>query len=274
MRPTILPIIAAAYVSSSLLYLHFFLTKKQAPERIGLAMLAVGFLLHTAAMAVEYINLGRLPVIDINESLRFFAWSLAGTYLAVRSSRPAAPLGTFVIPFVAISFVFSMLIAPVPYKSDDRFATILFPLHILTTFAGYASFALAFGASIMYLLQEKALKSRRPGKMLERLPSISELDMMIYHSLSMGFPLLTLGIILGAVWLRQVEGVLLKWDPKIVATLATWLLYAAIVHARLIIGWRGRRLAGLCILGFMMLLFTFIGVGIMSKGFHGFFTIL
>ena len=155
---------------------------------------------------------------------------------------------------------------------DDRFSTILFPLHILLSFTGYAAFTLSFGAGIMYIMQERGLKSRRPGRLLDRLPSISELDVMIYHSLAIGFPLFTVGLLVGSVWLYRSEGVFIKWDQKIIASLVTWALYAALLHARLLAGWRGRKLAFMSVLGFAMVLFTFIGVGLFSEGFHGFFS--
>ena len=103
--------------------------------------------------------------------------------------------------------------------------------------------------------------------------SLSGFDSLIYLSLAIGFPLLTLGIFIGAVWLYRVAGVLLGWDPKIVASLVTWLLYAALLHARLLAGWRGRKLAAASVIGFALILFTFIGVGLATTGFHRFFEI-
>lgn len=267
----LMPLISAAYIASSLLYLHYFLTGKQSTEKVGLCILWAGFVAQTVVLVMEYVSLDRFPVIDMRESLCFFSWSMACMYLAVRARRQAAPLGTFIIPIIAVFFISCALMqrtSPVP---DDRFATALFPLHIMLSFLGYSAFTLSFGSGIMYLMQEKALKSRRPGKVLERLPSIKTLDAMTYHSLVLGFPLLTLGIIIGAIWLYRLQGVFLTWDPKIPATAVMWLLYAGILHARLIAGWRGRRLAMTSVLGYVLLLFTFLGAGIISKGFHGFF---
>jgi len=124
----------------------------------------------------------------------------------------------------------------------------------------------------MYLMQEHGLKSRRPGRVLERLPSLSELDSLIYLSLGIGFPLLTLGIVIGAAWLYDLKGVFVERDPKVVASIITWLLYAVILHARLLSGWRGRKLAAMSVLGFALVLFTLLGAGLASSGFHGFFT--
>ena len=260
-----------AYVAACLLYLHYFITRKQAAERAGWAALWIGFIIQTVLLVFNYFVLGRFPVIDLKESLCFFSWSMAGMYFAMRTRPSAASLGTFVLPVIAIFFVAAVIIPDTNSKPDDRFSTVLFPLHILVSFGGYAAFALAFGSGIMYLMQERGLKSRRPGKIQERLPSLSELDGLLYGNLAIGFPLLTLGIILGVVWLHKVEGVFVKWDPKIVASMVTWLVYAIILHSRLLTGWRGRRMAAMSILGFVLVLFTFLGAGAASSGFHNFF---
>lgn len=259
------------YLAGTLLYFHYFVTRKQKAEKAGLAAIWGGFALHTILLVIVYVEVERFPVISLKESLNFFSWSMAAMYLALRTGRQAGPMGTFVLPLVAGFYITAAFLGHTHFAADDRFDTALFPLHILITFLGYAAFTLAFGAGVMYMLQERGLKSRRPGKMLDRLPSLHELDRLIYRSLMTGFPLLTLGIILGAVWLRRVEGAFVTWEPKIIASLATWLLYAAILHARLLAGWRGRKLAAMSVLGFGLVLFTFLGAEMASGGFHRFF---
>jgi len=262
---------SVAYVAASLLYLHYFVTRKQAAELVGRWALSIGFVIQTVLLTTNYLFLGRFPVIDLKESLCFFSWSMSGMYLAMRRRPSAAPLGTFVAPVIAAFFVVAAILPGKTFTPDDRFKTILFPFHILVSFGGYAAFALAFGSGIMYLLQERGLKARRPGKMQERLPSLSELDGLLYGSLAIGFPLLTVGLVLGAIWLHKVQGVFVEWDPKIVASMVTWLVYAVILHTRLLTGWRGRRMAAMSIFGFALVLITFLGAGAASSGFHNFF---
>jgi len=259
------------YLAGTLLYLHFFVTRKEKVERAGMAAIWGGFVLHTVSLAFFYLEVDHFPVIGLKESLDFFSWSMVVMYLVLRTNRRAGPLGTFVLPLAAGFYAAAAFMTHVHFVVDERFDTALFPLHVLVTFMGYAAFTLAFGSGVMYLLQERGLKSRRPGKMLERLPSLHELDWLIYRSLMIGFPLLTLGIILGAAWLHLVKGVFVTWEPKVIASLVTWLLYAAILHARLLAGWRGRKLAAMSVLGFGLVLFTFLGTEMAGGGFHRFF---
>jgi cytochrome c-type biogenesis protein CcsB len=88
--------------------------------------------------------------------------------------------------------------------------------------------------------------------------------------LTFGFPLMTMGIISGAIWANSAWGGYWRWDPKETWALITWFLYAALLHGRLTIGWRGRRAAIFAIIGFLCLLFTFLGVNLLLSGEHSF----
>jgi cytochrome c-type biogenesis protein CcsB len=106
------------------------------------------------------------------------------------------------------------------------------------------------------------------GAVAKRLPSLKVLDDLNYQSLKFGFPLLTLGIITGAVWADNAWGRYWGWDPKETWSLITWFLYAAMLHQRLTVGWRGRKAAIMAIAGFLAVLFTFLGVNLILPGLH------
>ena len=101
-------------------------------------------------------------------------------------------------------------------------------------------------------------------------PSLKVLDDLNYHSLIFGFPLLTLGIMTGAVWAEYAWGRYWAWDPKETWSLVTWFLYAALLHQRLTVGWRGRRAAIMAIVGFLAVMFTFLGVSYLLPGLHSY----
>jgi len=126
----------------------------------------------------------------------------------------------------------------------------------------------------MYLLQDRMLKSKRFSPLYYRLPSLDTLDNINYRALSFGFPLMTLGIISGAAWAESVWGTYWSWDPKETWALLTWFVYAALLHGRLSIGWRGRRAALFAIIGFACLVFTFLGVNLLLGGQHTFDALL
>ena len=114
------------------------------------------------------------------------------------------------------------------------------------------------------------IKNKKWSQFLHRLPSLQTLDDLNYLCLSLGFPFLTLGIITGSIWAEYAWGSYWNWDPKETWSLVTWLIYAALLHGRLTIGWRGRRAAYFSIIGFAVVLFTFLGVNLLLPGLHSY----
>ncbi len=95
---------------------------------------------------------------------------------------------------------------------------------------------------------------------IQRLPSLQILDEANYRLITIGFPLLTLAIITGALWAESTRGSYFRWDPKEILALVTWFIYALVLHVRLTAGWRGGRAAILSIVGFIGVLFAFLGL--------------
>ena len=143
-------------------------------------------------------------------------------------------------------------------------------VHTVLAFLSNAAFALAFGIGLMYLVQEHHVKSKHLGGLFERLPSLQTLDDINYRLITWGFPLLTLAIITGALWAQSALGNYWNWDPRETVSLITWLIYAIILHARLVAGWRGKRAALLSILAFLIILAAFFGIKMFRIGYHVF----
>ena len=129
---------------------------------------------------------------------------------------------------------------------------------------------IAFSAAVLYLIQERDLKSKHPRMFYSRLPSLEICDDLAYRALAIGFPLMTLGILAGALWAQTVWGAK-DWarDPKILFSIFTWLIYLLLIHYRLIAGWRGKKAAYLSIAGFVGVLVTFLGTSYFA-GLHTF----
>jgi cytochrome c-type biogenesis protein CcsB len=121
-------------------------------------------------------------------------------------------------------------------------------------------------------MQERAIKTKRHGFFFKRLPSLEMLDYTGYACIVVGFTFLSIGLAAGFVYAKSVWGKLWSWDPKEIWSVITWILYAALLHERLAVGWRGRRSAIMAIIGFAVLLFTFLGVNFFLKGHHEVFT--
>jgi len=258
------------YLLASILYLVAMVGKRQQAGRIGRWMLLVGVILHATCFGVRHSTVGGPPVTSLNESLAFFAWCLVLLFLLLDLRFRLSVMGAFAGPLAFLLMIASALSPDVVVQLNPVLKSWLFPVHIVFAFLGNAAFALSFGAGVMYLIQNRMLKSKRFTGLYQLLPSLDVLDKVNYTCLSVGFPLMTLGIISGAFWANTAWGTYWSWDPKETWALITWFLYAALLHGRMTIGWRGRKAAIFSIIAFMFLLFTFLGVNLLLGGYHTF----
>ena len=258
------------YLLASICYLLAMLGKRPQAARTGRWVLLAGIILHAACFAVRHSTTGGAPVTSLHESLSFFAWCLVLLFLLFDLRFRLSVMGAFAGPLAFLLMLGSAVSPDVVVQLNPMLRSWLFPVHIVFAFFGNAAFALAFGAGVMYLVQDRMLKSKRFTRIYQLLPSLGTLDKVNYTCLSVGFPLMTLGIISGAFWANTAWGAYWSWDPKETWALITWFLYAALLHGRLTIGWRGRKAAIFSIIGFLFLLFTFLGVNLLLDGQHTF----
>lgn len=258
------------YFASTILYLTSVISRKDNLGRYAKYALVGGFILHCLTIFARWLATGITPVASLHESLSFFAFSLVGIFLLFELRYKAAILGAFICPMALVLMIGSTMAPRQPVAANPILDSWWFPIHVSLAFLGHAIFAVAGIAGIMYLLQERMLKSKKFSGLFYRLPSLDVLDSINYKCLTFGFPLMTMGIISGAIWANSAWGGYWRWDPKETWALITWFLYAALLHGRLTVGWRGRRAAIFAIIGFLCLLFTFFGVNLFLSGVHSF----
>ena len=267
-------IIAACglYLLSAVSFMVFLFKARGEFQRWGTRLMLAGFGVHTAAVALGFIQARHIPVGNLYETLSFAAWALAGGFLALQRKFQIKLLGAWVAPVVALTVAVTTQIPRTPSAEQPLFGSFWVLSHIVAVFAGEAAFALACVLGILYLLQENAIKTKRHGYIFKRLPSLELLDSAGYTCLVSGFSLLTVGLITGFIYAKTVWGRFLSWDPKEIWSAVTWILYAALLHQRLTTGWRGRKSAIMAIVGFAVVLFTLFGVNFLLQGHHGQFT--
>lgn len=256
------------YLLSTAAYLVFFFSQKTALRRTGRWIFFVAFLMHLANLVARSIETGHTPITSHHETISFFAWSLGCCYLSFRWRYTVKNLGAFVslmvLALMVVAACSSRAMMPLPPALQSWWL----PVHASITLFADGFLALACLGGIMYLLQERTIKKKRFGLFYSRLPSLETLDKLNHHCLSVGFPLFTLGLITGSLWAKQAWGAYWHWDPKETWSLVTWFLYAAAVHQRFTVGWRGRRVAILSIVAFLSVLFTLWGVSFLLDGVH------
>jgi cytochrome c-type biogenesis protein CcsB len=258
------------YFLATVTYLAYLVRPQDSLGRVSRWLISIGFLVHCAFTIDRYVEAGHTPITNLHEALSFFALTLVGAFIAFERRYKVFILGSFVTPLALVLMIVSSLFPSAITPLNPSLMSRWLAVHTVLAFLGYAAFALAFGAGIMYLIQEHFLKSRKLGAMYQKLPSLEILDEINYRCLTFGFPLLTFAIISGAIWAETAWGTYWSWDPKETWSLITWFVYAALLHGRLTTGWRGKRAAILAIIGFCILLFTFLGVNLLMPGLHSY----
>jgi cytochrome c-type biogenesis protein CcsB len=264
------------YLITFLGYLVFVTFRTQKVGILSSLLLTVGLLIHSAGLVLRWAETHRtgyayVPLSNMYESLIFFSWTIVFVYLLLEWKYKQRAIGVFVTPFAFLGIALTSIIPGVDAKITPLVPALQsnwLTIHVTTCFFGYAAFAVSFGISFLYLLQEKKEREKSDGS--RWLPSASVLDEINYKTIIIGFPMLTLGIITGAAWANYAWGGYWSWDPKETWSLITWFVYAAFLHARFTRDWRGRKAAILSIIGFGVVLFTYFGVNYLISGLHSY----
>jgi len=247
------------YAASIVPYVLIFFKKTTRLGRPALLIVLTGLVFHTAALAVRWKLSGHAPMSNMYESLSFFSWALVAAYLLADIFLKASRLGFFVLlcnlAILIYAFSHDATIQPLMPALQSNWLL----LHVSSCFLSYGAFAISFIASAIYLFP-------RPKKDL-----ISEkLDEVMYKAILFGFPLLTFGVASGSIWANEAWGQYWSWDPKETWSLITWLIYALYLHLRLMKAWSGKKLAWVALIGFLSVIFTYIGVNYLLSGLHSY----
>jgi cytochrome c-type biogenesis protein CcsB len=262
-------ITASAYLIATLVYALYLLRHKEGLMVVAQSILVAGFVSHTATIVGRWVMTGRTPATNLHESLTLFSWVLIAIYLLMAIRYKQRVLGAFVAPFALMLLLTASLLPSEIIPLAPVLKSYWLPVHVILAFMGNAFFAMAFFLSIMYIIQNRYLKKRKLKGLYYVLPSLDTLDQFNYRCLQLGFPLLTLAIISGAIWSEYSIGAYWDWKPRQVWSLITWFLYAALLHGRLTVGWRGKKAAILSVIAFMILIGSFFVINFMLGGAHG-----
>ncbi len=271
----LLSIVTFVYGLAAFLYLAAWVFKKPLPGKLASGTILAALAGNTAGIILRWLEsyklgIGHAPLSNLYESLVFFAWTIAIIQLWVERKYRNRIFGAVTTPLAFLAMAYASLSPNI----SDRIQPLLPALksnwliaHVIACFIGYGAFAVAFGISIMYLL--KLRDSENQASLVGRFPAPGVLDELAHQMVMFGFLFLSVGIITGAVWANSAWGRYWGWDPKETWSLITWLIYATLLHARMVRGWRGKRIAWLSVIGFISVLFTYFGVNYLP-GLHSY----
>ena len=250
-------------------------------------------LLITLQLLFRWSISGHFPISNLYESLYFLTWGITMGQLLIEREYKSPIISSIAIPIQLFSVAFACFVLPDDLKSSSNLVPALrsswLVMHVSVVMLSYAALIMGslLSASVLFINQDKPLQIRSSstgigGFKISSNYTLSdlvdpiefshseELDTLSYRSILIGFVLLTLGLISGAVWANEAWGTWWSWDPKETWAFISWLFYAAYLHMRISKGWQGRRPALLATSGFLVVLVCYLGVNFLGVGLHSY----
>jgi len=263
-------ILLGMYILSNISYLVFFVNPMHFLGRWSSIILRAALSIHILYLILTWVHLGRMPLNSKCEILSIIALCYSAMYVLIEWRTKRRELGGFILILTTLSFTASIVtLGREPVTHPDLRGPI-FTVHVLSLILSYSGFFLGFLFSGLYLLLHYDIKNKRLGRIYSRLPSLGMLDTMSKHANELGLALLTIGIIAGSLWAKQVWDIYFGADAKLVATAVIWLIYAAYVALRFVPGWSRKRSAYLSTFGFFVLAFSFVLLTSVATSAHTF----
>jgi cytochrome c-type biogenesis protein CcsB len=258
MDVTLLKVTAILYLLASASFVVYIFLVRESISSLSPILLLTGFVVHTAALGVHFLQTGYPGVAQFREALSFYAWLLVAGYLLIQLKYRLGILGAIIAPLAFLMTLAAFAFGTAGDELPPALKTYWLPVHVTLAFLGNAVFALAFGVSLIYLFQENYLKRKKVTAVIKRFPSLEALDKLNYLLLVWGFPLMTLGILTGSMWAGIHWGNYWSWEPREISSGIVWLLYAVLLHGRITAGLRGKKAALLTMVGFAVVLGYFL----------------
>jgi cytochrome c-type biogenesis protein CcsB len=257
---TYLALALAFYAVGAVHVLMHALTRRQLLTSWTAISTLGGFVLHTASLSQRWTEAGHFPAIGLHDGTSLLAWASVLAFLMTYLRTREEVLGLALYPAVFILVLVANLSAPVADRPEPILRSVFLPVHTTLAVFGYAALFLAAAMSVLYLIQERELKSRSPHAFYYMAPSLERCDTISAGSASVGFGFLTLAIVTGVLWSHAAHGRYWSWDAKGWSALLAWVIYVALLVARYRTGWGGRRAAFAGILGFAAVVVTFVSI--------------
>jgi len=263
---TLMWLTAALYAVAAGLYVAYLAKGNEQGSRWSAWVLAAAVVSHLGFVATSWAIGGHPPTSDIHQALSFMSLVLVAVFLVLARTRERLRvLGAFITPVTLLLFLGAAMRRGAGEHVPEGVRSALLPVHVGVNVLGLAAFAVAFAAGAAYVIQERQLRRKKLGGLFQRLPALDVLDQLGLRSVLVGFPLLTIGVVTGTMWI--VQGSLGLSATQGFGLLA-WLLFAGVLLLRVAAGWRGRKAAIGTMLGFLCTMLVLVGY-VVRDGFGG-----
>ena len=272
--------------------------EKQSSSSVNV-LVAIANLFLAAQLILRWWQSGHFPISNLYESLCFLTWSFTLAQLLIQRSWNSPIVSAFSIPVSLLTIAFASFVLPDQLRASSPLVPALrsswLVMHVSVIMCSYAALIIGSLLSLALFIIDKneklQIRSSSSGTggfrnvsldLLDEndssnlvfnpinLTKSEKLDSLSYRTITLGFLLLTIGLISGAVWANEAWGSWWSWDPKETWALICWLVYAAYFHVRLVRGWQGRRSAFVAVSGLLVISICYIGVNLLGVGLHSY----
>lgn len=259
------------YFCGAVLHIAAVLARRPVIQRGGQVLIITGFGLHTLDILISLTGTGAQLFGQGPFYFSLLAWTLVIVYLVLSWRLQMHFLGLTATPLALILFSFATTLHSVEVILPESLLGLWFGLHIGTLFLSICLLAMAASSGAVYLYLENKIKAKSKITGLSRdLPSLALFDKVNAWAVNIGFPLFTVGLLSGFLWAHLTWDRFFSWDPKELAAIVIWLLFALLFHQRLVNGWRGRKPAKLAIWIFCLSLVSMLGINFFLETHHSF----
>lgn len=258
------------YAAGFWAYLSYFRAKSDSLSKRTRALMLAAVGMQSVYLVLITMENGHLPVSDTFTVLASCSWFFVLVYLALEMRLREMSMGVFFLPVIVLLQLISNLFISFDRPLAPVLSEIFFEVHVALMIAAYSAFTISFITSIMYILLAREMQTKKLGIFFERLPSLEFFDKLSNQAVDIGFALVTVGIVLGVYMGLSVWEHGWVMDPKLLAVVISWAIYATHLITRRAIGWQGRRAAIVSVVGFNWLLFSFLIVSTFFSTVHKF----
>ncbi len=271
LREAIEALVILLYFAGTALFFAGLLTGRERLKQAGTLAAVAGFACHTLDLVLFLTLHQQAALVAGRFYFSLLAWCLLLVYFLLWWRLKLKFLALTASPLALLLFISSLAAMNLKVLMPKQLAGWFFGLHIGSLFASLGLMTMGFGAAIAFLYLNQRIKSKTPfGKGGGELPSLNAFDRANHWAIVIGFPLYTLGMFSGFFWAHITWQKVFTWDPKEVAALLVWFLYAFLFHQRLVMGWRGRKTAVLLIWVFAFSVVSLVGINFLAPSHHSF----